>query len=121
MVPDGLNVGLPAARGVAGLARSPQLAHVDVGMAVCAAAAGFLEIETRMTIAACDTLMQAAEREPRLVMLEIRRRAEGPPACRRVAIFTGNLQSAVRASGGSAHHRLGCASQRIAANPERGK
>ncbi len=79
MIADGLYVRPPAARCVAGLAYRSHLAHMDIGMAVRAATLDLLECEIRMATPARHLLVQAAQREPRGLVLKIGSRTEGTP------------------------------------------
>lgn len=74
----------------------PELAKVNIRMAIGAILANVAEDRIRMTLRASDTLVHAAKRVLRVVMIEFRSRADRQPTVGRVAVLTGNRQRTVR-------------------------
>jgi len=100
---NGLERDLPAAHRVARIAFASKLAPVKVGMAAGTICAGIAEGELRVAEPAVDAHVQPAEREPRLSVIEIRRRPYGPPACGRMTVLAGDRQRSMRAPGAAPH------------------
>lgn len=90
---------LPALHGVTLRAIRPHLALVNIGVAILASLSHVCEYRLCMALRAGHLFMHAAERILSLIVVEFGNRADRLPACRSVAILTGDGQGAVRASG----------------------
>ncbi len=86
----------PALYGVALFAVGPHLTAMDVGMAISAVCARIREHRLGMALSAGHSLVQAAQWEFRLVVIELRNRTDRLPPDRGVAVLTGDIQVAVR-------------------------
>jgi hypothetical protein len=89
---------LPAANGVTAVAGGGHFAAVNIGMAAGALVADVGEHHFRMTIDAVNVLVQAAQRKFRLVVVELRHRANRLPAVDGVAVLARDIQIAVGAA-----------------------
>ena len=78
------------------LAIRPQLPLVDVGVAVLASLPDAGEDRLDVALDAGHRTVHAAQRIPRLIMIELRNRADRPPSAGRVAVLTRNVEIAVR-------------------------
>jgi hypothetical protein len=92
---DLLDRDLPSPDRVALLAIGPQLAPVDIGVAVLATLPNAAENWFDMALCAGYRLVHAAKRIARLIVIEFRNRPDRLPAAGRVAILTGNVQISV--------------------------
>lgn len=90
---------LPAADRVTVLAGSGHFAAVNVRMAVGALIADIGEHHLAMAVRAGHTLVQAAERKLRLVVVELRHGTGRLPSVHGVAVLTCDIQVAVGAAG----------------------
>jgi len=88
----------PSADGVALLAIRPQLTLVNVGVAVLAALADVGENHLHVTLSASHGRVHAAQRIARLVVIELRNRADRLPATGSVAVLARYGKIAVRAA-----------------------
>ena len=95
----------PAVDAVALLALRSHLAAVNVGMAIGALVAHVGKHRIGMALLAGNVLVQAAQRVPRLVVIEFRHFADRLPAAKRVAVLAGNVELAVGAARGFRHTR----------------
>ena len=86
----------PAAHRMALLAIRAQLPLVNVGMAVLAALPNICEYELDVALHASDGLVHAAQRISRLIVIELRHGADGPPRISGVAVLARHIQIAMR-------------------------
>jgi len=108
----------PAADRVTAFASARHLAAVDVSMAVGALIADIREHHLGMAIYAVDALVQAAKRKLRLVVVELRHRANRLPSVHGVAVLTSDIQVAVGAARLLWRLRRGSASGRRQQQPQ---
>lgn len=87
---------LPALHGVALLAVGSHLPPVNVSVAILAALPHIREYRFRVTLRAGHRLVHAAQRILRVIMIELRNRADGPPPVGSVAVLAWNIQASVR-------------------------
>ena len=90
-----LNGNLPAGDGVALRAIRSELPSVEVRMAIGAILADVGENRFDVAARARNLLMQAAQRILGRIVIEFGDRADGRPACCRVAVLAGNIERAV--------------------------
>ena len=100
----------PAADRVTAFASARHLAAVNVSMAVGALIADVGEDHLGMVVYAVDALVQAAQRKLRLVVVELRHRADRLPSVHGMAVLTSDIQVAVGAA------RLLCRLRRASAS-----
>lgn len=93
---DCLNGNLPTRDRVALRAIRSELSTVEVRMAIGAILADVGENRFDVAASARNLLMHAAQRISRRVVIKFGDRADGRPACRRVAVLAGNIERAVR-------------------------
>lgn len=103
---DLLHRDLPAPHRVALLAVGPQLAPVDVSVAILAALTNVGEHGLDVTLNAGYRLVHPAQRITCLIVIEFRDSANRPPSVRCVAVLTRNVQIAVRTMRASGSLRL---------------
>ena len=90
----------PAFNRVALFAGGAKLPAMNVGVAVRAPHAHVREHQIGVTLAACDFLVQAAQRVLRLVVIKLGHVADRLPASKRMAVLTRNGEVAVRTARG---------------------
>jgi len=98
-----LNGNLPSPNRMTLLAIGPQLALVDVGVAILAALADARKNHLHVTLRARNGYVHSTKRIARLVMVELGNGTDRPPTVRGVAVLAGSRQTsvwAVRTSGG---------------------
>lgn len=93
-----LDRSIPSADGMALRAVRTELSAMDISVAVGASLADVGENRFDVALGAAHFLVHAAERVGGLVVIELHVGADRPPAISAVAIFTGNIQRAVRAA-----------------------
>lgn len=81
---------------MAALAIGPELAAMNVGVAIGASGADVLEIQIGVALGASHLGMHAPQRVAGLVVIELRVGADGFPARVGVALLAGNRNGAVR-------------------------
>jgi len=91
---------LPAEDGMALGAVLAELSAVNVGVTIGAVLANVGEDRFGVASNAGYFFVHASQRVPRGVVVEFGNRANGDPACVRVAIFAGNGEGTMRASAG---------------------
>ena len=96
--PHPLQNDVPSFDGMALCAVSPHLPAMNVGMAVGTVRSGVREHRLGMTLGTSDSLVQAAKRIFRCVVVELRNRADGLPACGRMAVLARDIQVAMGAA-----------------------
>lgn len=101
VVPYPLKDDVPPLYGVALLAVGSHLAAMNVGMAIGAVCSSVREDRLGVALGASHPFMQAAQRIPCFVVIELRNRSNGLPSRRGVTVLAGNVQVAV----GAARHR----------------
>jgi hypothetical protein len=74
-----------------------QLATMNVRVTVLASLSYVCEHWLDVALDASDGLVHAAQRVSRLIVIEFRDGADGPPALRGVTVLAGNVQISVRA------------------------
>src|SRR5271157_489272 len=89
----------PSQHGVTLLAVCPQLAPMNVGVAVLAAWAHVAEHRLHMALRTRHILVHTPQRLTGLVVIEFRNGADRLPALRSVTVLTGNIQIAMGAMG----------------------
>jgi len=103
---------LPSADGVARFAVGPELALVNVGVAILATLSDVGEDHLHVTLRARDRSVHAAQGISCLIVIELRDGADRLPGCRGVAVLTGNVQIPVRAMRAARDLRLHAADKR---------
>jgi len=93
---DVFDSNLPSADGVTGFAIGPELALVNVGVAVLAALSHIGEHHLDVALRAGHGGMHAAQRISRLIVIEFRDGADRLPRSRSVTVLTRNVQTSVR-------------------------
>lgn len=101
-----LHRNLPSLYGVALFASSAELPLVNVGVAVGALLSHVREHWFGVALCAGDSLVHAAQRKARLVVIELRQAADGFPSAQRVAVLARHIQRAVRAPRAAVARRL---------------
>jgi hypothetical protein len=96
MITDLLLRGEPALHDMALGAVRAELPQMNVGVAIGAVLSDIGKIRARMTLRACHSLMTAAERVLRPVVIEFRSFANGRPAFGAMAIFARHGKIAMR-------------------------
>lgn len=91
----------PSLDGMALLAVGAELPLVDIGMTVRASLPHIRKNRLDVALGTTHALMQAAQRECGLVVIELGNRADRPPRCRGMAVLAGKIQIAVRTMGGA--------------------
>jgi len=86
----------PAAHSMALFTIRPQLAFVNVSMAILAALSYIRENQFHVALRAGDRLVHAAQRIAGVIVIEFRNGANRPPRIGRVAILAWSVQVAVR-------------------------
>ena len=89
---------VPSFDGMALCAIGPHLPAMNVGVAVGTVRSGVREHRLGMTLGTSHSLVQAAKRIFRCVVIELRNRADGLPACGRMAVLARNIQVAMGAA-----------------------
>jgi hypothetical protein len=89
---------VPSLDGVALCAVGPHLAAVNVSVAVGTVHSGIRKHRLGMTLGASHALVQAAKRIFCCVVIELGNRADGLPACGRMAVLARNIEVAVGAA-----------------------
>ena len=96
---------LPSAHGMTLFAIGTQLAAVNIGVAILAAFTDIGENHFDVTLGARDGGVQATQRIPGLIVIELGNRADGPPCGCGMAVLTGDCKIAVRAARASSSLR----------------
>jgi hypothetical protein len=96
--PHPLENDAPSFDGMALCAVGPHLAAMNVGVAVGTVRSGVREHRLGMTLGTSHSLVQAAKRIFRRVVIELRNRADRLPACGRMAVLAGDIQVAMGAA-----------------------
>ena len=96
--PHPLQNDVPSFDGMALCAVSPHLPTMNVGVAVGTICSGVREHRLGMTLGTSDSLVQAAKWIFRCVVIELWNRADGLPACGRMAVLARDIQVAMGAS-----------------------
>ena len=109
---------LPAAHRVTALASRRHFAAMNIRMAVGALTPDIGEHHLGMAVYAVDALVQSAERELGLVVVELRHRTNGLPSVNGVAVLTSDIQVAVGAAGLLGRLRRGSARGRRQQQPQ---
>ena len=93
------NSHLPTANRVAALAVGSELPPMQIGVTFRAGRGRSREYQAGVTTLACDSLVQALQRETRLpVMIELRLFSDGFPCGTGVTVFATNVERPVRVS-----------------------
>lgn len=116
MIFDVLDGDAPSLHGVTFFAASPELAAMQVGVAVHAFRPHIRENGIRVAGLAIQLGVPSAKRKGSLVVVEIRKASDGRPAGFGVAILAGKLEVTVRTSRRTALRRLGVGSRRQGQN-----
>lgn len=96
MLLDLLHGDLPASNGVALFAIGPELAPVNIGVAILTALPNVCEQGLHVALNASHRLVHAAQRISRLIVIEFRNRTDRFPSARRMAILARNIEASVR-------------------------
>lgn len=96
--PHPLQNDAPSFDGMALCAVGPHLAAMNVGVAVGTVRSGVREHRLGMTLGTSHSLVQAAKRVFRCVVIELWNRADGLPACGRMAVLARDIQIAMGAA-----------------------